>query len=191
MPGDQHSYACKCRPGAKDVWQKTKAEEKAGIVGALRQTHELDLSKVLLVRRFGVETWSSQQGRKVRNIDDFAANEVNEYAVSYEASRHDREDVLSATINRLQKELAGRQMCEGVEVGLEDFVGAYKTLAPDSSQTWMMMCLVWDTDEGVWRAGEMYTLPFGAVGSVLAWYRVSAAHKAILRRLFEVSSIIM
>ena len=49
---------------AKDVWQKTKAEETAGMVGALRQIHELDLSKVLLVRRFGVETWSSQQGRK-------------------------------------------------------------------------------------------------------------------------------
>ena len=39
--------------------------------------------------------------------------------------------------------------------------------------------LVFDPYKRRWMCGELLTFPFGALGGVLAWWRVASAHKAI------------
>jgi len=85
----------------------------------------------------------------------------------------------------LQRELAEHGVEEDVLIGLEDYVSAFKTLAPEDGQRWAMHMLVFDTDAQEWKVGELLSMPFGAMGSVLAWWRVATALKVILRRLFE------
>ena len=60
-------------------------------------------------------------------------------------------------------------------MGLEDYVGAFKTVASHESQRWLLRVLVWDDDAQRWMFGELYTMPFGAVGGVLASWRCAQA----------------
>ena len=143
---------------------------------------EVDLDAVLLVHRFGAEE-SRASGRKVCVIDNFKSNEANSFTVAWEASHNDREDVVSEAILRLQDELRSVGRDDDVLVGLEDYVGAFKTVAPDDLQRWLMHILVWDSDRGQWVVGELYTMPFGAVGGVLSWWRCAQAHRATMRAL--------
>ena len=155
-------------PLAAEVWQQTKKYvEQEGMVGALRPVGEVDLDAVLLVHRFGVEE-SRASGRKVRVIDKFKSNGANSFTVAWEASHNDREDVVSEAILKLQEELRSVGCDDDVLVGLEDCVGAFKTVAPEESQRWLMHVLVWDSDRDPWVVGELYTMPFGAVGGVLS-----------------------
>ena len=171
-------------PHAAGVWQRTKKERAAGTVGPFVPIEQVDLDEVLLVRRFGV-VQDSPLGQKVRPIDDFKGNDANAYTVAWETVSNDREDVLSAAILRLQRELHRVDLRESVAVGLEDYVGAYRTLAPRADQRWLMKLLVYDTDNEAWCVCELLAMPFGAVGGVLAWWRCATAFRTILRRLFE------
>ena len=169
---------------AEAVWEKTKEEVKRGLISALVPVADVDLRSVLLVRRFGISQLGVN-GWKIRPIDDFRHNEANKYAMTWESTSNDREDTITAAITMLQQGLAEQGVEEKVLVGLEDFVSAFKTVAPTESQRWAMHMLVFDTDARVWRVGELLTMPFGAMGSVLAWWRCATAQKIIMRRLFE------
>ena len=169
---------------AESVWSKVKEEIKEEKIGKPVPVDDVDLDRILLVHRFGIEQVSST-GSKLRCIDNFAKNEANSFAAMAESTRNDREDVVSEAILSLQRGLyqAGR---EGrVKVGLEDFKSAFKTVAPVEDQRWLMYALVWDSDENRWVVVELLTMPFGAVGGVLSWYRCAMAQRAIMRRLFE------
>ena len=121
----------------------------------------------------------------MRMIDNFASNTANSYAFSWETVTNDGVDVVSSSILTLQRALVDAGHSSSVLVGLEDFVGAFKTLPPDESQRWLLWVLVWCPSEQRWYTGELQTLPFGSLGSVLAWWRVAHAQRCILRRLFN------
>ena len=166
------------------IWEKTSEESARGMIGPLVPIGQVDLGEVLLVHRFG--TAQLREGKtKVRLIDDYRANEANSYACAWERTHNDREDVISEAILQLQEGIAARGSTDTVQVGLEDFVGAFKTVAPCESQRWLMWVLVWNPDAQAWYAGEMLTMPFGAVGGVLAWWRCATAQRTIMRRLFD------
>ena len=120
---------------------------------------------------------------KVRPIDNYKSNGANDMTVSCERTENDREDVISQCILELQRSLHDRGRDEQVLIGLEDFVGAFRTLAPDQGQRWLMHLLVYNTDEDEWMVAELVAMPFGAIGGVLAWWRTASALKSIARRL--------
>ena len=166
------------------IWEKTLDECRRGVIGPLQRVRDVDLSDVLLVHRCGIAQWKDGV-KKVRMIDDYRSNAANQFAIAWETTHNDREDTVSEAILRLQRRLAEQGSCARVRVALEDFVGAYKTLAPSDDQRWLMWVLVWNHERAEWMCGEMQTMPFGAVGGVLAWWRCAMAQRAIMRRLFE------
>jgi hypothetical protein len=155
------------------------------MIGPLRPLAEVDLNSILLANRFAVEQWRGDT-RKIRVIDNFKDNEANDFAVAWETTTNDREDEVSEAVLRMKKRLFKAGLDPTVLVGLEDFVGAYKTIAPCEDQRWLMHALVWDTDSDQWKVGELLTMPFGALGGVLAWWRCATAQRTIARRLFEI-----
>jgi len=158
------------------------------MMGKLMRASHADLSQVLLVHRFGVV--QGDDTKKVRLIDNFQSNSANSYAFSWESVTNGREDVVSATVLELQRALAVAGHEVDVQIGLEDFVGAFKTLPPQEEQRWLLWVLVWNPEEGAWYAGELQTLPFGALGSVLGWWRIAQAQKLIMRRLFRILLVV-
>jgi len=173
---------------AEAVWKKTKEEVDKGLIINMRSIEEADLNKVLLVRRFGISQ-QGVKGVKVRPIDDFRHNFANSFSVAWSTSRNDREDTLTAAIAELQRELSSCGSEEDVLIGLEDFVAAFKTLCPAEDQDWLLQVLVYNTDAQTWQVGEIVSMPFGSMGSVLAWFRVASALKVITRRLFELVTL--
>ena len=169
---------------AGEIWEKSKEERKKGMLGHFIPLEDLDLDEVLLVHRFAVEQ-TNARGRKIRCIDNFKANGVNSYAVAFESTRNDREDVISQCVLEMQRELHAAGRDGQVLAGVEDFVGAFKTVAPSEDQRFLMWCLLWDPQNERWVAAEMYTMPFGAMGGVLSWYRCAMAQRCLLRRLFK------
>ena len=137
---------------SRDVWEKTKKEVEKGQVRDLRPLEEVDLSTVLLTHRFGIEQTGSS-GVKVRPIDNYKSNGANDMTVTWEKTNNDREDVISECILSLQRRLHERGLDDQVLVGLDDFVGAFRTLAPAQNQRWLMHLLVYDTDHERWLVG--------------------------------------
>ena len=61
------------------VWEKTQQDIPLGRAGAAQRLDSIDLNQVLLCHRFGI--WELRDdGHKVRCIDNFFANGVNEFA---------------------------------------------------------------------------------------------------------------
>ena len=145
---------------------------------------EVDLSDVLFAHRVELDQWKDG-AKEVRMIDDYRSNAANQFAIAWETTHIDRDDTVSEAILRLQRRLAEQGSCARVRVALEDFVGAYKTLAPSDVHRWLMWVLVWNPESAEWMCGEMHTMPFGAVGGVLAWWRCAMAQRATMRRLFD------
>ena len=141
----------------------------------LRLLEEVDLSEVLLTERFGVVQPTADGGSKVRPIDNYCANGANDQTVCWEQTENDREDKITECILELQEQLVIAQLDERVLTGLEDFVSAYRTLAPDQRQRWLMQLLVFDTDNHRWVVGELTAMPFGAIGGVIACWRTASA----------------
>ena len=150
---------------AEAIWRKTLQEAEQGVIMNLRPLHEVDLSEVLLTERFGVVQPTAEGGSKVRPIDNYRANGANDQTVCWETTENDREDKITACILELQEQLAMVQPEERVLIGLEDFVGACRTLAPDQHQRWLMQLLVFDTDNHRWVVGELTAMPFGLLGA--------------------------
>ena len=170
------------RPGreAAKVWEKHRQEVVEGKVGPPMTLDELDFSQVLLAERFGLEGWWSGAA-KVRVIDNFRKNWVNDHSSLWERIWNDTQDDLTAAVHGLQGD--GR-IPRQVLIGKEDFVSAYKTVCPAAEHHWLMWALVFDTDIGEWKASEPGTQPFGALGGVYAWWRCGQAIRSIIVRLF-------
>ena len=182
MPGNRSSHA---RPSetwpacGREVSAKHKSEVEAGTVGAPLALQDVRLDEILLVERFGVS--ETRGGRtKVRVIDNFKKNEVNTFASMHEKVWNDTHDHLThAVLSLLQ------HGCTDVLIGKDDFVSAFKTVCPDFHQSWLMWCLVYDTDNLEWKVSEMCTQPFGAVGGVYAWWRCAQAIKCVFSPPFS------
>ena len=165
------------RYGARPCWRKIKA--------TLATLWNVDLSSVLLTERFGVQQ-EGPNGPKIRPIDNFRANTANDHAISWESATNDREDVISEAILALQDMVRNStRPDEAVLVGVEDYVGAFRTLAPAESQRWLMKMVVWDPENEAWKVCDLLALPFGAVGAVLAWWRTATALRTVARRVFQ------
>ena len=50
--------------------------------------------------------------------------------------------------------------------------------------------LVWDPEQGRYRAAELYGCPLGAIVSVLGWHRVGLFWRTVLRRLFDIPMLL-
>ena len=181
---------------AWQVWEKSLQEVEDGRLGPLKDVASLPLGQILLVPRFGVWELRSK-GWRVRVIDDYKFNQVNSAATLYETSFVDTLDDITGTIIELDRAL-GREsggaarMREGprVSLGLDDFVGAFKTISPAEDQRWLAWVLIWDPEEQCYKAAEMYGCPFGALGSVLAWHRVGLFWRTVMRRLFNIPMLL-
>ena len=114
----------------------------------------------------------------MRVIGNFKSNDVNDHGSAWERVSTDREDVITEAILQLmQGSEADGGRRRDVHVGVDDYVGAYKTLSPAAGHQWMCHVLVFDTDDMVWRTGELHTLAFGCVASVMAWWRCATARR--------------
>ena len=145
----------------------------------------MDLDNILLVERFGVEQLDSEGNLKIRPIDNYRSNGANDQTVAWESVSNDREDTITEAILRLKQSLQIAGEDDEVLIGLEDYVGAYRTLPPSQHQRWLMQLLVWDTDNDEWKVCELTAMPFGAIGGVLAWWRVARGLRSICRNILQ------
>jgi hypothetical protein len=74
---------------------------------------------------------------------------------------------------------------KSVEMRKDDFVGAYKTLPLKQEELDLAVAICKDLIGEV-RALQLWSCPFGSLGSVHAWHRVGASFQLILSRLFFV-----
>ena len=172
-------------PHAEELWRKTVQEIHKGHICNIRTLDDVDLDSILLTERFGVEQVNTEGIIKVRPIDNYRSNHANDQTVAWETVTNDREDILTETVLRLQEDLEESRQEDHVLVGLEDYVSAYRTLPPAEAQRWLMHLLVWDTDCSEWKVCELMAMPFGAIGGVLAWWRIARALRTIARNIFH------
>ena len=121
-----------------EVWKKSLIEQAEGRLGPFKELWEVPLDQILLVPRFGV--WELRaKGWRVRVIDDFKHNEANAAARFFETATVDTADDVTVGIRALEAALrsagtGGRGSEPRTAVGLDDFVSAFKTIAPAEDQ---------------------------------------------------------
>ena len=81
-------------------------------------------------------------GWRVRVIDDFKRNEANSAARAFEAATVDTADDITVGVRELERALWAAGTHGGgdgphTDVGLDDFVSAFKTIAPAGDQRWL------------------------------------------------------
>ena len=155
-----------------------------GRAGKPQKLEELDLDQILLVDTFGV--WERHGGSdwKVRLINNFRRNRVNEFSwVPAKLQQNGYSDLReAAAIFREHSTVA-------LELGKADFKSALKTLPPSSSQDWLCQSLVFDPRERCHKVVSLRSQAFGSVGAVVAWFRTASAIQAILEHLFGVVTL--
>lgn len=110
---------------AREAWKKLVKDRQQGYAGEPLKVSEIDLHNNLLVDTFGIYERHAGQDWKVRLINNFKRNTVNQYAWLPSKLSYDNFDQLLH---------AARTIKEGwkhdLEIGKADFKSAFKTLPP-------------------------------------------------------------
>ena len=150
----------------EEVWKQTEEEVAKGWTWF---DNACDVKSKLLAKRFGL-----QQGEKVRLIDDCTIGGFNATCGSSERLRVHSVDEMSAYIAWCLTHLPGEAM-EKVVGKTYDLKNAYKQYGIASSDRDLLRLAVWNPRDKEVNFLGANALPFGAIGSVSAFLRVSMA----------------
>ena len=157
-------------PLQDSVWEQTQVEVKAGWL--IEESNGGDLQGKVVAPRFGLA-----QGDKVRMIDDLAACHYNSATGLTEKYVVHSVDTISAMLIAMLDENLRREQAGHAPVKLVartwDLLSAYKQYAVSGVDfEWIAVC---EPPMGKVHLYASKVLPFGAVGSVSAFLRTSAA----------------
>ena len=150
----------------EEVWRQTEDEVAKGWTWF---DNSCDVRSKLLAKRFGL-----QQGEKVRLIDDCTIGGFNATCGSSERLRVHSVDEMAAYIAWCLTHLPSESM-EEVVGKTYDLKNAYKQYGIASSDRDLLRLAVWNPEKGEVNFLSANALPFGAIGSVSAFLRVSMA----------------
>ena len=164
---------------AQELWDSTLAESSAGRISALLPWSQADQT-LPVCRRFGVRQASSTGRVKLRVIDDFAENGVNDATAVTARIRMSTLVGLRAVARRLYR----RDPSTPLLLLKADFKAAYRC-APIALEhlAFARLLIAHPVDGSLWVA-DQWAMPFGAIGAVYAWDRIGSAVTQILARLF-------
>ena len=160
----------------KCIWEQTKEDIRAGIIGKPRKARSELGTRMPLTRRFGREQLTSKGKTKIRCIDDFTASLINLAVGVPEKLHHEHIDDLVDLAEKLGK------MGYTIKLLKADFHKAYRSVPIHPEETELADLLVFDMDDLEWVIVRQYALPFGAVAAVYGWERVGAALTGILKK---------
>jgi hypothetical protein len=189
------------------VWSETIKERDNGWMSGPFTLEEVEQrlgKQFVITRRFGVI-----QGGKVRPIDDFSENCINDTISSFEKidlmSTDDYVAVLKVAIcsvhedDTVSTQLDNGEILKGkLAPGLSklsskqwlgktfDLKGAYKQLATRSDEAWATVCGVWNPELGRASLFLIHAVPFGSIGSVFGFNRIARALWAAISFLLRV-----
>ena len=163
---------------AKEAWAKVQKDISNGHAGTPIKVEQVDLESNLLVDTFGIYEKHAGSDWKVRVINNFRSNTVNQYAWMPSKMRYDGfGDVHHAS--RILKET----WPQGLTLGKADFKSAFKTLPPNKAHKWLCWSLVYNTDIGDFVAVPIHSQAFGSLGAVVAWFRTVKMIQALMQNL--------
>ena len=150
----------------QEVWRQTEEEVEKGWAWF---DEDCDVKHKLLAKRFGLK-----QAEKVRLIDDCTVGGFNGTCGSREKLRVHSVDELAAYIAWCLTHLPPSSMLEVVGKTY-DLKNAYKQYGVRTSDRELLRLAVWNPNERRVQFMGANALPFGAVGSVSAFLRISMA----------------
>ena len=151
---------------AREVWDLTQEELERGWAWL---DDECDVDAHLLAKRFGIK-----QGEKTRLIDDCSVGGFNSTCGSSEKLRIHAIDEMAAYIAWCLTTLGDHSM-ESVLGKTYDLKNAYKQYGVACADRSLLRIAVWDPHSSSVRFLGLNALPFGAVGSVGSFLRISMA----------------
>ena len=162
-----------------EIWEATLVEVRAGRISApapwARARHDLPIC-----RRFGVRQLTSTGVEKLRVIDDFAENEVND---SVTISARIRMSSLLG-LRALARRFHAAWPTEQLLLLKADFKSAYRCVPIRGDHLVFARLLLVDPSDGSLHVAHQWAMPFGAIGAVYAWDRLGSVVTQILARLF-------
>ena len=151
---------------SSEVWRQTEKEVERGWTWF---DNDCDVEAKLLAKRFGL-----QHGEKVRLIDDCTIGGFNGTCGSSERLRVHAVDEMAAYIAWCLTHLPTESM-EEVVGKTYDLKNAYKHYGVCSGDRDLLRLAVWNPKEKTVNFLGINALPFGAIGSVSAFLRISGA----------------
>ena len=151
------------------IWQATLDEVALGRISTPIPWAQADQT-LPVCRRFGVRQLTSSGREKLRVIDDFAENGVND-AVTISARI--RMDSLVALQALARRSYTSRPH-EPLVLLKADFKSAYRHVPVAADQLSFARILVVRPD-GALHVAQQWAMPFGAIGAVYAWDRLASA----------------
>jgi len=162
------------------TWKKVQSDLEADRIGAPAEIGDTPLDKFLLVDTFGVwEMHGESKEWKIRVINDFRANSVNDFAwMPEKLSYNGFHELVEAA--SLIHELTH----VGSLLGKADFKSAFKTLPPNTEQKWLCYALVFNPELARHQVVQLKSQAFGSLGGVISWYRTAMMIQTVMEKLF-------
>ena len=168
----------------RQIWEATLDEVAKGRMSEPVRWDLADKS-LLICRRFGVWQVTSSGGRKLRVIDDFAENRVNDASSVRRRIRMGSLLDLRGCARRLRAAFPGRSL----RLIKADFKSAYRAVPVAPEDLVFARVLLVNPDDGALYVSVQYAMPFGAVGAVYARDGLAECVAVILARLFHIPVI--
>jgi len=169
---------------ARQIWEATMDEVSKGRISQPVRWVEADQS-LGVCRRFGVWQLASSGKMKLRVIDDFAENMVNEATSVGRRIRMGSLADLRGCARRLRAAFPG----VGLRLIKADFKSAYRAVPVAPEDLVFARILLVNPDDGELYVATQFAMPFGAVGAVYGWDGLAAAVAKLLSSLFHVPVI--
>ena len=117
---------------AHAAWEKIQKDIAKGYAGKPVKVSDIDLQCNLLVDTFGIYERHAGQDWKIRLINNFRRNAVNDYAWLPSKMQYDNFDQLLHAARVIKNNWAHE-----LHLGKADFKSAFKTLPPSADQEWL------------------------------------------------------
>ena len=117
---------------AVETWKTFQQDVERGYAGAPQELDAVNLEEILLVDSFGVWERHSNSDWKVRVLNNFRANSVNDFAWLPAKMKYDVFSELMQAARVLKQRTRGDLL-----LGKSDFKSAYKTLTASTEQAWL------------------------------------------------------
>ena len=163
----------------EEIFKEIEEEVKLGRMDRPKKVKEIELEKVILTRRFGIEQGQRADGTpKIRAIDDASESLINSCCKPTEKLSCDNIDELTVISKEMTKN--GE---DALEFWKADIKAAFRRILLKQNQRSMMVS-TFATIETVWTI-QHNVMPFGPVGSVHAWHRLGQALWHIITKMLD------
>ena len=166
-------------------WDKLQQDISRGFVGQPQEISSVDLETQLLVDSFGVWEKHANEAWKVRVINNYKANHVNDFAWFPCRIRYNS---FAELMEAAQVMKQGHT--DGLLLGKADFRSAFKTLPTSLDQSWMNWGLVYNPEMERHQVVPLFTQTFGSLGAVMAWFRTAMLLQHVLENEFGLTTFV-